>query len=381
MIQIYVGQYPIQWSRRDPWGLFLPSLIEGRNLDYDYIVEASMEGDGFGPYAIKLLKAHEEFRGISGKPRINGKWWPLLKLKTIDGYTVAMQRGSSMVMVNTDTVPSLPPSPPLVPFQFRAIFYYPWFFGGWDIYPIKYIPSLGYYDQTDPKILTRHIDCLVYAKCDVGIISWWGQNHFTDGMTQLILNASIGRNIKWAIYYEIEGTTNPSVEKIHMDLNYIRDKYASHPNFLKIDGRFVIFIYTPNDYLSCEIMERWRVFKEVYIVPGAVRNYLQCPSQPDGWHQYNPIQDTSTTWDIHRRLYSFSISPGFFNMEADSPRLIRDIVRFKRNIRDMVASQAPWQLITTFNEWIEGTSVESAVEWETSSGFGFYLDALHNDGV
>jgi hypothetical protein len=39
-----------------------------------------------------------------------------------------------------------------------------------------------------------------------------------------------------------------------------------------------------------------------------------------------------------------------------------------------------FQLVTTFNEWGEGTSVESAKEWETSSGYGAYLDALHNNG-
>jgi hypothetical protein len=35
----------------------------------------------------------------------------------------------------------------------------------------------------------------------------------------------------------------------------------------------------------------------------------------------------------------------------------------------MIASQEPWQLITTFNEWGEGTSVELASEWSRD-----YLD-------
>jgi hypothetical protein len=47
----------------------------------------------------------------------------------------------------------------------------------------------------------------------------------------------------------------------------------------------------------------------------------------------------------------------------------------------MVASEEPWQVITTFNEWGEGTAVESAAEWESQSGYGLYLDALHSDGV
>jgi hypothetical protein len=43
----------------------------------------------------------------------------------------------------------------------------------------------------------------------------------------------------------------------------------------------------------------------------------------------------------------------------------------------MKASQARFQLITSFNEWGEGTSVESAEEWATASGYGTYLDILH----
>ena len=46
----------------------------------------------------------------------------------------------------------------------------------------------------------------------------------------------------------------------------------------------------------------------------------------------------------------------------------------------MVASNEPWQLVTTFNEWGEGTIVESAQEWATASGYGQYLDALHDNG-
>ena len=44
----------------------------------------------------------------------------------------------------------------------------------------------------------------------------------------------------------------------------------------------------------------------------------------------------------------------------------------------MVGSGAQFQLVTTFNEWGEGTAVESAGEWASDSGFGVYLDILHD---
>ena len=67
-------------------------------------------------------------------------------------------------------------------------------------------------------------------------------------------------------------------------------------------------------------------------------------------------------------------------MGALHPHLDRDLQRWSQDIRDMVTSRQSWQLITTFNEWGEGTSVESALQWATPSGEGAYLDALHADG-
>ena len=67
-------------------------------------------------------------------------------------------------------------------------------------------------------------------------------------------------------------------------------------------------------------------------------------------------------------------------MGAPHPHPDRDLQRWSQDIRDMVTSGQSWQLITTFNEWGEGTSVESAIQWATASAQGAYLDALHADG-
>ena len=72
---------------------------------------------------------------------------------------------------------------------------------------------------------------------------------------------------------------------------------------------------------------------------------------------------------------------GFWKYNESSPRLARDLGRWATNVADMVTSREPWQLVTTFNEWGEGTSVEDANDWhDTASGQSQYLDALHNSG-
>jgi hypothetical protein len=72
------------------------------------------------------------------------------------------------------------------------------------------------------------------------------------------------------------------------------------------------------------------------------------------------------------------ISPGFDEASSPEPRLTRDLARWREDVSTMVASGAAWQLILSFNEWPEGTSVESSRQWETPSGYGAYVDVLHD---
>ncbi len=210
-----------------------------------------------------------------------------------------------------------------------------------------------------------------------GIASWWGQGHHTDGKIPGLLDAANGTNFKWALYYEPEGSGNPAPSAIKSDLDYISAKYASNPNYLRVNGKPVMFVWDAGTTDSCTVVNRWNEANggRFYVVQKVFSGYRTCAAQPDSWHQYGPASPAD-----HQQGYSYNISPGFWHKMEGSARLARDLNRWNQNIRDMIASGAPWQLITSFNEWGEGTIVESAKEWETSSGFGAYLDALHNNG-
>lgn len=351
-------------------------------------VELSMEGDGSGPFRIEFPGRRDArwFRGAAWKPEITGEWWPLVKaFEKLDGNPSAMRRGPHKVTVTEDHVhlPADPAGP--APFSIRAAFYYPWFVGahGWGEIGTRYHPTLGRYDLLDPAIIAAHVRALEYGRFDAAIASWWGQGHPTDGRIGALLERSEGHALRWCIYHEMEGHTNPTVEQIRNDLAYIRERYAGHPNYLKIGGRAVVFVYNADDGASCDVATRWRKANDkgdFYIVLKAVGNYDECPDQPDGWHQYGPANDVQTTWDNAGRVHSYNISPGFWHGEESAPRLARNLERWKGNIRDMIASGARWQLTTSFNEWGEASSIESADEWASASGYGAYLDALHEDG-
>jgi hypothetical protein len=99
-----------------------------------------------------------------------------------------------------------------------------------------------------------------------------------------------------------------------------------------------------------------------------------CASQPNSWHQYSPAVAADQQGSM-----SYAVSPGFW-LKGNPVRLARDINRWAKNVKDMVASKANWQLVTTFSEWGEGTIVEPAKEWASASGYGQYLDVLHYNG-
>jgi Glycosyl hydrolase family 99 len=280
-----------------------------------------------------------------------------------------------------ETALAAPKLEPELQFPIRAAFYYPWFPQGWDQNQIKpfthYHPTLGYYSEDNPQVIQEQIAAMKYGKIQAGIASWWGQKHYTDGRIPALLQAGEKANFYWALYYESEGYGNPTVDAIRADLQYIRDHYASSPAYLKIGGRFVVFVYGGLEDNNCLMADRWAQANSVgaYVVLKVFPGYRKCANQPDGWHQYAPgLQEDQ------QDKFSFTISPGFWKAGEANPALSRDIQRWAKNIQDMTSSQANFQLITTFNEWGEGTAVESARQWASPSGYGLYLDALHYDG-
>lgn len=284
----------------------------------------------------------------------------------------------------TSTHPPTASSTPAAPgaaVPIRAAFYYPWFPQSWDqsgLNPFThYHPSLGYYSQDDPAIIRSHIAAMQYGHIQAGIASWWGQGHYTDARVPALLKAGEQAGFQWALYYELESQGDPSAETIRADLEYIREHYAASPAYLHIDGRFVVFVYADAQD-NCEMSARWQAANTAgaYLVEKVFPGYRACPGQPDAWHEYAPDQGQRKVGTD-----SFIISPGFWKAGESTPRLARDLTRWYGDIQAMLKSGSRFELVTTFNEWGEGTAVESAAGWESPSGYGLFLDALHNDGV
>jgi glycosyl hydrolase family 99 len=262
----------------------------------------------------------------------------------------------------------------------RAAFYYPWYSENWTQshrYPAAaYQPALGYYGD-DLSVLQSQIGAMRYGNLRAGIVSWWGQGTRTDSRVPLLLDAAHKSGFCWTLYYEPEGQADPPSSRIASDLAYIAKRYSADPGFLRVGGRPVLFVYDGNGG-NCRTAQRWQEAQKsagtnFYINEQVFAGYRKCPIRPDSWHQYAPAVAAD-----HQVGYSYTISPGFNKWSEPSPRLARAPSRWQQGVQDMVSSGEPWQLVTTFNEWQEGTAVEAATQWQSSSGYGTYLDALHS---
>ena len=264
------------------------------------------------------------------------------------------------------------PQPPI-----RAAFFYPWFPEAWSQQGItpytNFSPSLGEYDSTDAQVIDQQLAQAAYARIETFIASWWGPGHHTDGAFGVLLDRTIeatspAPDLKWAVYYELEGGADPPVDDIVADLEYLSGHYFNHPAYLRVDGRPVVFVWARTD--GSDMTRRWAEAKnqfggDLFVVLKVFAGFRDDPNQPDSWHQYGP----AVAYSEHLP-YSVSVSPGYFKV-GEAPQLDRDPPRFAQDVQRMVDSKAFWQLITTWNEWGEGSSVEPAAEWNEE-----YLEIL-----
>ena len=256
----------------------------------------------------------------------------------------------------------------------RAAFYYPWYpeSEGW---ATRYMPTLGKYDSSDPHVLATHVAQARYAGLDAFIASYWGPDTPTARRLPLLLDAAGRQGFHIAAYYEPESwQPPPSQAFLSQDFDSLY-RLSAHPAWLRVQGKPVLFVYNIGREASCQAVKRLEAASQsrFYLNLKVFEGYRDCSAQPDSWHQYVPARGFD-----QQDSYAATVSPGFFKFDETVPRLPRDLDRFKSDLRRQVASSARWQLITTFNEWGEGTAVEPSIQWLSPSGYGTYLEAMRS---
>jgi hypothetical protein len=287
-------------------------------------------------------------------------------------------------------------------------FYYPWYGtrkgpGGagrtvhWgridaankDIQASTHYPTLGAYDSHDPKLIDQHCQWAKKAGIDTLIVSWWGHNSYTDRAMDKILDGCQQHGLTACIYYEsVPRPRTP--ESAANDIVKVLDKYGAHPVHLKVNGKPVVFIYGRTlqelgltDWLKAIqlINEKYktgvitigdqfsygaaRVFDGIHTYNTAGRLRGQDPAAASKW-----AAQTYHSWvqlaDQVGKISTITVIPGYDDTKIRRPGLA--LRRYKTRLyraqwEEAIKADPHWILITSFNEWHEGSEIEPSAEY------------------
>ncbi|MBI1792153.1 MAG: glycoside hydrolase family 99-like domain-containing protein [Acidobacteria bacterium] len=263
-------------------------------------------------------------------------------------------------------------------------------------------PRLGPYDSHDPKVIEEHCRLAKAAGITGFIMTWWSQGDFHDQGLPLMLDTAQKHGLKIMAYFEtIHPPKEPTPEGAASGVLYILEKYGKHPAWLKENGKPVLFIYgRAVGQIKVDKWERALALANQRYAGGAVFIGDQISERAarifDGIHTYNPTGKTAgkSVREIQEwaraayprwvktagdRIACVTIIPGYDDTEVGRPAPRPNTDRhqgetYKALWKEAIAAKPDWVLITSWNEWHEGSEIEPSVEngereWKTTRQF------------
>ncbi|MCG3199080.1 MAG: hypothetical protein GHCLOJNM_03589 [bacterium] len=134
-----------------------------------------------------------------------------------------------------------------------GVYYYPWYsndFHGGNYLRERLVPpqlpALGEYNDRDSEVIRQHAEWARFAGIDLWVASWWGPGSREDNTLKdhTFQSPDLG-SLKIALFYETAGRTSEftNYTRTTADIEHIADTYFNHPNYYRIGGRPVLFVY------------------------------------------------------------------------------------------------------------------------------------------
>ncbi|RLE93783.1 MAG: hypothetical protein DRN04_05965 [Thermoprotei archaeon] len=171
-----------------------------------------------------------------------------------------------------------------------------------------------------------------------------------------------------------------AIERIYSDLKRLLEEYASKESWIKVDGKPLLVIYIADQYSVKEwkyIREKLEKNHEFFLLGDTFDlNYLEVF---DGLHIYTPVRyskrgiplediylEVSKEIKEKNKLFAATVCPGYDDRRIRQPGIFipREGGRYYIDCRKTsFKAGADWILITSWNEWLEGTEIESSLEY------------------
>ncbi len=251
-------------------------------------------------------------------------------------------------------------------------------------------PILGAYDSHDPKVIDQHCRWAKAAGIDGFIVSWWGHNDYTDRAMAKILDGCQHHGLSACIYYETVPRPR-TAETAAEDIVKVLNTYGEHPAHLKVNGKPVVFVYgrTLNELGLTAWLDAVKLINQKYqggvtaigdqFSYGAARIF-------DGLHTYNTAGSlrglapaaarkwagqTYQSWvqlaDEAGKISAITVIPGYDDTKIRKPGLAvkrYDGELYRVQWEEAIKADPHWVLVTSFNEWHEGSEIEPSLEYK-----------------
>jgi hypothetical protein len=264
-------------------------------------------------------------------------------------------------------------------------FYYAWFdMLTWE----KPLPDkpLQLYHSSDVYVIQRHAREAREAGIDVLVQAWYGPdmtNNQTEPNFRILLDQVQGQGIRAAVSVDMGGPFLQSEDAVLAALQTLLGSHAQHPAYLRVDGRPVVFFWRQEQFS----VATWQAIRSqvdpgremLWIAEGVQLDYLEVF---DGLYLYSVAWSATPAtvlvrwgsaveeWNAQHnaaRYWVATVMPGYDDLvtgRADAfvrPR--EDGAYYRACWQGATQSDADWVVITSFNEWLEGTHIEPSTQY------------------
>ena len=270
-------------------------------------------------------------------------------------------------------------------------FYYTWYDDNtWNSGQLSDLPAERYV-SADRGVMGRHIDQAKAAGIDGFLVAWYGPNgnsNQTEANLTALLEEAAARNFRIGILFETDSPFLGGYDSVVGALQHALSVHANQPAYLRADGKPVIFFWRSSMY----DVGTWASIRSqvdpgngsLWIGEGVDTSQL---SVFDGHYLYsntwNPPADLTAVNQKFGgqvaavraatgapKLWVSTVMPGYNDVairpNSGFARSRDGGAYYAQSWQAAMASTPNWVVITSFNEWPEGSYIEPSAAYGDS---------------